>query len=54
MKGKVAIVTGGGGGLGSEICRRFASKGTAVAVVDMNTDAAGQVAGDLTSAAAKL
>ena len=49
MKGKVAIVTGGGGGLGSEICRRFASRGAAVAVVDMNTDAAGQVASDINS-----
>ena len=50
MKGKVAIVTGGGGGLGSEICRRFASRGAAVAVVDMNADAAGQVASGITSA----
>ena len=41
MEGKVAIVTGGGGGLGSEICRRFASRGAAVAVVDMNADTAG-------------
>ena len=50
MQGKVAIVTGGGGGLGSEICRRFASRGAAVAVADLNTDAARQVASGITSA----
>ena len=49
MEGKVAIVTGGGGGLGSEICRRFAFRGAAVAVVDVNSDTAGQVAGGIAS-----
>ena len=44
MEGKVAIVTGGAGGLGSEICRRFAARGTAVAVADMNADVATEVA----------
>ena len=44
MEGKVAIVTGGAGGLGSEICRRFAARGTAVAVADMNARAATEVA----------
>ena len=36
MEGKVAIVTGGAGGLGSEICRRFSMRGAAVAVADVN------------------
>ena len=44
MEGKVAIVTGGAGGLGSEICRRFAARGAAVAVADMNARAATEVA----------
>ena len=44
MEGKVAIVTGGAGGLGSEICRRFAARGAAVAVADMNAEAATEVA----------
>ena len=44
MEGKVAIVTGGAGGLGSEICRRFAARGAAVAVADMNDEAATEVA----------
>ena len=44
MEGKVAIVTGGAGGLGSEICRRFAARGAAVAVADINADVATEVA----------
>ena len=47
MEGKVAIVTGGAGGLGSEICRRFSSRGAAVAVADMNGDAASTVAQEI-------
>ena len=49
MEGKVAIVTGGAGGLGSEICRRFSSRGAAVAVADMNWEAASEVAGTIAS-----
>ena len=44
MDGKVVIVTGGAGGLGSEICRRFSARGAAVAVADMNAEAASEVA----------
>ena len=44
MDGKVAIVTGGAGGLGSEICHRFSARGVAVAVADMNAEAASEVA----------
>lgn len=44
MDGKVAIVTGGAGGLGSEICRRFSARGAVVAVADMNAEAASEVA----------
>ena len=49
MEGKVAIVTGGAGGLGSEICRRFSSRGAAVAVADVNGDAASEVARSIVS-----
>ncbi len=44
MEGKVAIVTGGAGGLGSEICRKFSSRGAAVCVADVNAEAASEVA----------
>ena len=49
MEGKVAIVTGGAGGLGSEICRKFSSRGAAVAVADVNGDAASEVARSIVS-----
>lgn len=44
IKGKVAIVTGGAGGIGAAISRRFAAEGAIVAVFDINKDAAESVA----------
>ena len=44
MERKVAIVTGGAGGLGSEICRKFSARDVAVAVADMNAEAARELA----------
>jgi 2-hydroxycyclohexanecarboxyl-CoA dehydrogenase len=41
--GKVAFVTGGGSGIGRAISRRLASDGLAVAVVDLDEDAARSV-----------
>lgn len=40
FRGKVVVVTGGGGGIGSAVCRGFAEEGAAVAVLDRNGDAA--------------
>ena len=49
MEGKVAIVTGGAGGLGSGICRKCAARGAAVAVADMNGEVASEVARSIAS-----
>ena len=49
LEGKVAVVTGGGGGLGTAICARLASEGAAVAVVDREIQKAEKVADALTS-----
>lgn len=46
LKGKTAIVTGGGSGFGAGIVRRFAEEGAKVAVVDINLAAAESVAED--------
>lgn len=48
--GKVAIITGGGGGIGSAISRRLADEGALVIVSDANSDAAGAVASDIAAA----
>ncbi|QYJ16757.1 Pyridoxal 4-dehydrogenase [Rubrobacter xylanophilus DSM 9941] len=43
LDGKVAVVTGGGGGLGEGICSRLAAAGAAVAVVDVSREKARRV-----------
>ena len=47
LKDKIAIVTGGGGGIGGATCRRFAEAGTTVAVFDIDASAAERVAGTI-------
>ncbi len=46
---KVAIVTGGAGGIGSAVCRRLAEEGVRVAVLDLDAGAAEAVARSLRS-----
>lgn len=50
FKGKVAVVTGGGGGIGSAISRRLAEEGALVVVSDANRETAGAVAGEIAAA----
>lgn len=47
LAGKIAIITGGGGGFGEGIARRFVDEGAKVAVVDLRGDAAITVAASL-------
>lgn len=44
LEGRTVAVTGGGGGIGGATCRRFATEGARVAVLDLNVDAAEKVA----------
>jgi 3-oxoacyl-[acyl-carrier protein] reductase len=47
LDGKVAIVTGAGGGFGEGIARLFAAEGARVAVLDIRRDAAERVAAEI-------
>ncbi len=50
LKGRVALVTGAGQGLGEAIARRLAAAGAVVAVVDIDGGLAEAVAGDIQAA----
>jgi len=49
-EGKVAIVTGGGSGIGRALCEELARRGTIVIIVDINEDGAQQVASSINEA----
>lgn len=47
LRDKVAVVTGGGGVLGASFAKALAAKGAAVAILDLNKEAAVKVADDI-------
>ncbi len=47
LAGRVALVTGGAGGIGLAVARRFARAGARLAIADLRLDAAETVAGEL-------
>jgi NAD(P)-dependent dehydrogenase (short-subunit alcohol dehydrogenase family) len=47
LRGKVALVTGGGSGIGAGACRAFAGAGAAVAVTDLRHEAAEAIAQEI-------
>ncbi|MBY0460547.1 MAG: SDR family oxidoreductase [Gemmataceae bacterium] len=51
LDGKVAVVTGGGQGIGEAICRRLAGAGARVGVFDLNAESADRVAREVNGVA---
>ena len=54
LEGRVAIVTGGGGGIGERYCRGLAAEGAQVVVADVLEEGAQRVAGELDGLACRV
>ncbi len=52
FEGKVALVTGGGSGIGAAAARRFALSGASVVIADRNGDSAKRIANEISGAVA--
>ena len=50
LKGKIAVITGGGGVLCSAFAKELAKRGVKVALLDINKEAAGITAAEINSA----
>ncbi len=53
LQNKRVIVTGGGSGIGREVCKRFAEEGSEVGVFDMNAGGAADTAAQIVAAGGK-
>ena len=53
LSGRVAVVTGGGGVIGTAMCRQLSANGARVAVADRRLDMAQRVADELTASGAE-
>lgn len=53
LAGKVAVVTGGGGGIGRAVCERLSAEGATLAVLDINAESATQVCSKVASGGGK-
>lgn len=53
LDNRIALVTGGGSGIGEQICREFAAAGATVYVIDLDREAATRVAQSVQAAGGK-
>jgi 2-hydroxycyclohexanecarboxyl-CoA dehydrogenase len=50
LQGKVAVVTGAGGGIGAATAKLFAAHGAEVVIAEIDPELAGKTAGEITAA----
>jgi 2-hydroxycyclohexanecarboxyl-CoA dehydrogenase len=54
LEGRIALVTGGAGGIGAATCRRLTAEGATVAVTDLNVAGAKEIASEIGGRAYEL